>query len=261
MRVIDTGANNGFYNMAVDEALFQQAKKQESVLPTLRFYTFQPPAITIGKFQKVEEYRASNFDIVWRPTGGRAVFHNGDLTYSLIISKNDPILGGTITEIYKKVSSIFSLGLSFIGINAELSAPSTSQISPQTTATAGSRKGGMRDPDTAGQSAPTSTLSKTCFSSIARYELQVNGKKILGSAQKIENGVVLQQGSLILHTNPEFQQTGLNEIMGREFTYNEIASAVKEGFIKSGINIKDTFLTTEEQKSAGMLLHKYKTII
>ncbi|MCK4308294.1 hypothetical protein KAW50_08725, partial [candidate division WOR-3 bacterium] len=160
LRVIDTEPASGFYNMAVDEALLFRCKESRfsSGFPTLRFYTFSPPAITIGRFQFLEDIEKFDVDIVRRITGGRAVFHDGDLTYSLIAPDNNAFFGRSVFEGYKKTSLIFKDALHILGIKAEL----------------------VKVRETGYQK------NVGCFSSLSRYELQVNHNKILGSAQRVK---------------------------------------------------------------------------
>lgn len=228
IRLLNSGADNGFYNMALDEAILTVG------MPTLRFYTFTPPAVTLGKFQKfnIEEF-PKNIDIVQRLTGGRAVMHKGDLTYSLIVQTGS-FLGEKAFEVYKKTGEIFQSGLNLIGIPAELV---KSKLNP----------------NYAGK--------MSCFSASARYELQINGKKILGSAQRVQDGMILQQGSLFIDSEDnEFQQLGLNQIMGKEFKIEDIISAIKEGFNEAGINVEEGELTDKEIELTKELIVKYKSL-
>src|SRR5262245_21767880 len=94
-RLLDTGAADGFTNMAVDEALLELFAT-EGAPTTVRFYSWSPPALSLGYAQSLErdidlrQCTALGFDVVRRPTGGRAVLHDHEVTYSLVISANDP---------------------------------------------------------------------------------------------------------------------------------------------------------------------------
>ncbi|MDD2891159.1 MAG: hypothetical protein PHE49_11075 [bacterium] len=225
IKFLKTISDNGFYNMAMDEALFITG------MPTLRFYTFVPPAVTIGRFQKFNPSEfPQNMDIVRRLTGGRAIIHKGDLTYSVVVPL-DSVLGKTAPEVYKKIGEMFQVGLNKLDIPAELVRAKLN---------------------------PDYVNRVSCFSASARYELQLEGKKILGSAQKVENGKILQQGSLFVDSeNENFNQLGVKQIMGKEFEIEKIVLAVKEAFVKSGINITDDELTDKEKKLIDNLLPKY----
>lgn len=228
IRFLPTSPNNGFYNMALDEALFKIA------VPTFRFYTFTPPAVTIGRFQQFNPSEfPQNMDIVRRLTGGRAIIHKGDLTYSLVVPM-DSVLGKTAPEVYKKIGEIFQIALNILDIPAELV---KSKLNPN-------------------------YVNKvSCFSASARYELQLEGKKILGSAQRVENEKILQQGSLFVNSeNESFKQLGVEQIMGKKFEIEKIISAVKKAFVKAEINIIDGELKDKEKKLTDKLLSKYRDI-
>ncbi|MDI6839766.1 MAG: lipoate--protein ligase family protein [bacterium] len=243
LRVINTCPANGFYNMALDEALFESLKHGGE--PTLRFYTFSPPAITIGYLQSLSDIdinkcKAYGIDVVRRPTGGRAVIHNGDLTYSLVIPTTNPIFGGSLLGTYRKISLIFRLGLNTLGIESQLV-----RIS----------KGHYEH-------------NPLCFSSISRYELQVNGKKILGSAQRRDSEFVLQQGTIpinsvgVIHELPllSVPVVGLSQIIGRDFKFEEIIEAIKNGIKAMGVKIVEGTLKSKEVELANKLLPKYKKL-
>jgi len=260
LRVIDTGANDGLYNMALDEALFESLKMGGP--PTLRFYQFLPPAITIGWHQKITDInlnlshrlmslrlkcKSRGIQVIRRPTGGRAVFHKGDLTYSLTISEQDPILGGNSLDVYKKVGLAFSTGLKTIGVEAQLVKSKHNKYHK----------------------------SPGCFSSLSRYELQVAGKKILGSAQRREDGFILQQGTIPINTRDKlFEEVrpqevrpqgekviGLSQIMGCNFDSAQIMEAIKNGFKAIGVKIGDGTLTLKERKLTTFFLTTQKALI
>lgn len=173
-RCIDTTDNNAAFNMALDEALLETVSKGES-LPILRFYGWNPPAISLGYFQKIENSidsefcKANGIDIVRRITGGRTVLHNHELTYSIIIPESSEFVKGSITEAYKKISIGLLEGLKLCNINAEFS------------------------PGIAHQSS-----TSACFEASSKYEIVIDGKKLVGSAQTRKKGVVLQHGSIMI---------------------------------------------------------------
>lgn len=174
IRVLRDGANNGPWNMAVDEAIFLSVMDGDSP-PTLRFYAWNPVCLSIGYFQKINtinivECRKSNVDLVRRPTGGRAVLHYDEITYSITI----PVPGGkegSITDTYKSLNTGILKGLKKFGINGNFHRRQSGKI----------RK---------------SPGSPSCFNSPSLYEILVDGKKLLGSAQVRRNGYLLQHGSI-----------------------------------------------------------------
>jgi lipoate-protein ligase A len=117
MRLLETGTHDAFFNMALDEALMG------SELPVLRMYSWSPPAVSIGYFQRVDEEvdedacRRLGIDIIRRQTGGGAVFHDRELTYS-IVSRKYP---QNIMESYRWICDAIIDGLSTLGIHAEFS--------------------------------------------------------------------------------------------------------------------------------------------
>jgi lipoyl(octanoyl) transferase len=172
---------NAFENMAIDEAIFRENQRIDSP-PTLRFYSWSPPSVSLGYFQitrkeiNVEACRRHSVDIVRRPTGGKAVLHENDLTYAVIASEHNPLFPPDILGTYKVISSCIAEGLSELGIEAEM-------------------EGG-------GRSSQTDPLKAACFSSPSRYELLAKKKKICGSAQLRSKGVFLQHGSILVDFDP-----------------------------------------------------------
>lgn len=161
-------------NMALDEFMLQYAAKKHR--PILRFYRWQPAALSIGYFQKfgqeVNEDACQTAGIHWvrRPTGGRAVLHQHELTYAVAIPLGYPGLPQGITETYRWLSEALVHGLKAIGVPAEMAVPQTKEGRGQTAA---------------------------CFDSPSRYEITANGRKIVGSAQVRRDGVLLQHGSIL----------------------------------------------------------------
>lgn len=173
-RLLDLRSHNALMNMAIDEALLKALVEKKSTAPTLRFYTWCPAAASVGRLQKIPENfsltqcRKLGLDAIRRPTGGRIVLHKGDLTYSLVFAENSPAFPKGILPSYKKISRAIQHGLKLLGIASQLCSQQKINRSP------------------------------FCFSSAARYEILVNGKKIMGNAQKREKGAVLQQGSIMI---------------------------------------------------------------
>ncbi len=176
------GALDGSTNMAVDAALLDEVEKNAAPQTILRFYSWIRPTVSLGRNQKIEkavdvEYCHENgIDMVHRPTGGRAVLHDDELTYA-VISNDINVFGDTIYGNYKRVSEALCLGFNRLGIPARL-APDTRKPSPLD----------------AGSDPP-------CFLSPSRYELMVDGRKIVGSAQRRVRRSFLQHGSMPITVN------------------------------------------------------------
>src|SRR5216117_3197861 len=131
--IID-GALDGAANMAVDDALLDEVQRSPGARTVVRFYGWRRPTISLGRNQKIEnavdvDYcRATGIDIVHRPTGGRAVLHDDELTYA-VISNDTASFGDTIYGNYKRVSEALCLGYNRLGVPAVL-APETRKIAP-----------------------------------------------------------------------------------------------------------------------------------
>jgi lipoate-protein ligase A len=174
--IID-GKLPGKYNMDFD---FQRTQllEQGKATPMLRFYGWNPWAVSLGANQKESDFNQDKlkeygFDLVRRPTGGRAVLHANELTYSIIC----PLNGLTPQDIYREIHFFIIKGLRLLGAK-ELSFEK---------AQANLREFYKRD-----------AVSVSCFASSARYEIEWKGKKIVGSAQRVFGTTLLQHGSILL---------------------------------------------------------------
>ena len=120
-RFIDTGYNEPAFNMAVDEALMQL-----SDAPVLRVYGWQPYSVSIGYAQKMDNEidpqlcETLGYGFVRRPTGGRAVFHSEEITYSVVAKQELAIMGNSIFDSYKTIAQGLANALWHLGIEAEL---------------------------------------------------------------------------------------------------------------------------------------------
>lgn len=175
---LETGENSGAYNMALDESLARSLGAGEPS-PVLRLYRWKPWAISLGHHQDVRELdearcTGDGIDIVRRPTGGRAILHAEELTYSVVMSAGRK----SILEVYNEISSALVRALALYGVEASL-------VKAQ--------------PNFAEEYRRASSIP--CFSSSARYEIEYHGKKLVGSAQRRllsgETDVVLQHGSIL----------------------------------------------------------------
>src|SRR5690554_343495 len=180
-RFIRSGLCSPAYNMAVDEAVLT-LHSEGKVPPTLRFYGWNPATLSIGYFQKADEevnfaeLEAQGLGFVRRPTGGRAVLHDQELTYSMIVSEDYPGMPRSVTEAYRVLSEGLVHGFRRLGLQAEM-VSLASEDDKLKYAAAG---------------------SAACFDSPSWYELVVEGRKVAGSAQVRQKGVVLQHGSILL---------------------------------------------------------------
>ena len=193
--------------MQADLKLFNDFE-QGSIPSTLRIYSWNPKCISFGHSQEIIE--VDGWDIVKRPTGGGTVFHNeAEVTYSLVTEINNPALPKGMIPSYKKISEAVVHALNSIKVPAEIR---PSYIN-------------LKNPN-----------SSLCFAYPAEYEVVVDGKKIVGSAQKRGKRTLLQQGSIFVkRTEIEgFSDNAISveEIMGKKIGFNELKEALTAGFSK-----------------------------
>ncbi|MCZ6528824.1 MAG: biotin/lipoate A/B protein ligase family protein [Chloroflexi bacterium] len=161
--------------MALDEAILEAVLKHRAP-PTLRFYAWDPPCLSLGYAQTVNDadqaaIELEGWDLVRRPTGGRAILHTDELTYSISAQVDHPLFANGVLASYERISVALMAGLEAMGIEPELR---------------------MADPPALGNGSPV------CFQNPGAFEITVEGKKLVGSAQLRRAGAVLQHGSLPL---------------------------------------------------------------
>ena len=252
-RFENTGLRSGVFNMEYDEAL-ARALVDSVGNSTIRVYGWQPFAISLGWNQSMDEIDlnktfSAGIDVVRRPTGGRAILHANELTYSVVM----PVYGKNILTVYEDISHALIEGLRELGapVAIEKSQPHFPSLYRNTSAAA-------------------------CFSSTGRYEIKCDGKKLVGSAQRryaVVDGeeVVLQHGSILL--GPEHKQiikflnissedqrvalrreldektTELSTVLNRTVKFDETADAILNGFRKAwSINPEIVKMIDDEQK-------------
>ena len=259
-RFLDTGAASGPTNMAVDAAILAGVNRGTSP-PTVRVYAWDPPAVSTGHAQDLsaeldlEACVRSGVGVVRRPTGGRAVLHAGELTYSVIGESGEPPLGASIMETYGAIAEALVKGLGLLGVSAELAAVQTAHRG----------SGGGASPP--------------CFVSAGRFEIVVGGRKLVGSAQRRVGGGVLQHGSLLIDERHEdladflrigdvqrdairkalrLKTTTLSRLLGRAVEFGEVAYAVRRGFEDAwGIMFTEGSLTDDESEGSRRLATEY----
>lgn len=233
VEIVDSGARPPKENMWIDESR-TQALADGHARPMLRLYAWDPWSVSLGKHQPesdIDKDRCTRFGygLVRRPTGGRAVFHADELTYSIVLRLND---NQTVTDVYRAVNRHLLVGLQQLapsGLEFEKSQPDFRQQ----------------------YSVPVKSLP--CFASSARYELVYSGRKLVGSAQRRYGRVLLQHGSILLGPGHEKladiarldsdearedlrdaltrQTATLSEIAGRPISYQEAVALVVRGFV------------------------------
>lgn len=174
-RLILTPAAPGAWNMAVDEAVLEHIGRGES-LPTLRLYAWEPACLSLGHaqpFADVDRARLKErgWEVVRRATGGRAILHTDELTYSVTGSAEEPVLSGGVLESYNRLAQALLLAVKNLDLPVE-----------------------MKE----GKANESAAPNPVCFEVPSTYEITVNGKKLIGSAQARKKEGVLQHGSLPL---------------------------------------------------------------
>lgn len=252
-RLLITPPLEGAMNMAIDEAILRQVAAGESP-PTVRFFDWQPPCLSLGYNQRWHEIDAAaceRLGYTWtrRPTGGRAILHINEVTYSLIIPAQDPRIKGGIVESYRVLSYGLLDGLARLGL--ETAQANRKEIVAQLRA----RKGGP-----------------VCFDTPSRYEIVWQGQKLIGSAQLRRRKTVLQHGTLplcgdlnrilaVLAFSPEERQVQqtllperavtLEQATGQIFTFNTVSQALADGFANQlSLTLTELPLTEAEQALA-----------
>jgi len=261
-RLIQSGFNDGRTNMAVDEAIMVAVAEGQAP-PTIRMYGWEPFCLSTGYAQSmlkeidIDACRAAGIDYVRRPTGGRAILHGDELTYSLLVSQDEPWVAGGVVESYRRLSIGLVEGLRSLGAEAL-----QADVHP-------------------GSSQETSAA---CFDTPSHYEVTVRGRKLIGSAQMRRKGMVLQHGSLPLYGDitrivhylrfsaPDQQlqlkhdlrrrATTLEEVLGKAVHFDVVVAALAEGLARSlNLDLMPGDLTPHEQELAGSLRRdKYDTV-
>ncbi|HNW27624.1 MAG TPA: lipoate--protein ligase family protein [Spirochaetota bacterium] len=248
-RLIPHAPRSGPENMALDEYLVSWHRRTGR--PVFRLYAWNPPAISLGRYQKIEcvdrdACRADGVDIVRRITGGSAIFHDRELTYSLVCTADDlnqrPT---TIPEYYEIINRFLIVFYRWLGFRAIYAKDS-----------ADARAG-------AGQHAAF------CFSSNEKYDIMINGKKIGGNAQRRIGKVVLQHGSIPLFIDREriaryfrgamdgARFTSLAEITGRDPDIAMKTRLLAESFSETtGMRLYQEDITLDEMVAINSLMNK-----
>jgi lipoate-protein ligase A len=226
-RLIVDGEADGAINMAVDEAILTAVVEGAS-LPTLRLYGWSPPCVTLGRSQSLADAdqarcRAAGVGLGRRPSGGQAILHTDELTYSVALCQDDPRAEGGVLASYRRLSDGLLAGLHRLGVEA---------------VQAVQKKQPLAEP------------TPVCFEVPSDYEITSGGRKLIGSAQWRSRGGVLQHGTLplcgdllrivdyLVFTGEEravrrrslrARAVTLEEVLGRTPFFSEVAEALAEG--------------------------------
>lgn len=253
-RFIDSGNGSAAFNMALDEALLNW-HSEGIIPPVIRFYGWNPATLSIGYFQKAEKeidlaaVKSQGLGFVRRPTGGRGVLHEHELTYSVIVSESHPKMPASVTEAYRVISEGILRGFHQLGLEAYFAVPKTME-----------ERQALKSPHSA-----------VCFDAPSWYELVVEGRKVAGSAQTRQKGVILQHGSILLdldedklfslfkYPNERVKErmqrafrnkaVAINDISAKRITIEEAKTAFRNGFAEGlDIHLEPYELTAAEME-------------
>jgi lipoate-protein ligase A len=250
-RLIKSNAFSGARNMAIDESILETVSAGASK-PTLRFYAWSPPCLSLGYAQPyadadVERIAERGWSIVRRPTGGRAILHADELTYAVIAPLDHPDLAGGVIASYQRLSQGLKRGLEHIGMKVNVA--QEVKLSEE------------------------QRSNPVCFEVPSSYEIEVSGRKLLGSAQVRRVKGVLQHGTLPLtgdltricdalrFNDEQARQSAKRRVLARAATASELldeqvtweraARALRRGFEEAlGWDLEISDLTDSEHDRA-----------
>lgn len=258
-RLIINSVGRGAWNMALDEAILESVASKNQA-PTLRLYAWNPYCLSLGHAQSIFDVNRNalqqkGFDLVRRPTGGKAILHADEITYSITAPQDNPLVRGTVIESYQRLSYALIKALTFLGIQADAKAKEpTSSNKP---------------------------INPICFETPSDFEITAKGKKVIGSAQARRLKGVLQHGSIplfgdiariveVLNYPSREEQLMTKEILrkractlydvnNQRIDWNTAANAIIRGFSESlGISfVKASISPIEMDRAHELEINKY----
>lgn len=225
--ILDTKPFCGAWNMAADDFL-AKAINRSRYNAILRFYRWSPPAVSLGINQTsdvidLEKASKLGWDVVYRPTGGRMLLHLNDLSYSFIRKcENDPLQH--LGDVYRGVSNAIQNALAELGVTTEV-------------------EGSAVKPD------PRLRASRLCLNTAVRGEVHYQGKKIVGSAQKIGRNSILQHGSFLIEGDPAsicLVLPGIDENDATRFSAIRERAICLEEVLGSKVDVKNLIVLLTE---------------
>lgn len=253
-RLLVTEADDGATNMAIDEVLWK-GRRAGVAPPTLRFYAWAPPTVSLGYGQSLatevdqDVCRALGVGLVRRPTGGSAIYHDGpahELTYSVAASNDDLGVGTDLLASYRWIARALARGLRALGARVDI-VERRREYGP---------------------------VPAFCFARTGTYELEIEGRKIVGSAQRRHGKSFLQHGSILLDMDsarvsaifpaapdPIASVATLRQALGRRPDGDECAAALTRAFeAEHGVDLRPGGLTPDEAMQIETLAReKYAT--
>ena len=243
----------------MDESILEHIYRGESK-PTLRLYSWNPPCLSLGHAQSfkdvdVERLKSHGWDVVRRVTGGRAILHTDELTYSVTGSADEPVLSGGVLESYNRLAQALLHAVQSLSVPVEMK----------------EHEGGHTKQN----------LNPVCFEVPSTYEITVDGKKLIGSAQARKKEGVLQHGSLpltgdltricdaLIFENEAARETAKERLLARATTVESVLGvgtdweAAAQAFIRGfeaelGIQFERGELSkSESQRADELVKEKY----
>ncbi len=246
---------DGACNMAIDSAILEAVAARDEP-PTLRLYGWAPFCLSLGYGQRsrdvdVAALKARGWSLTRRPTGGKAILHGDELTYSLCLPLDHPLARGDVITSYRRLSVGLLAALQCLGVAAD--------ARPQ------------------GASPRYADLGPVCFEMPSHYEISVGGRKLIGSAQLRRRGGLLQHGALplrgdlgricdVLAYDSEETRSAqkaslrqkaatLAQVSGAASTWSRVAEAMAAGFARAfDLDLIPGSLSTAEIERADALL-------
>ncbi len=237
MRMIWDGAHAAADNMGRDEALLETTIA--TGVGAMRFYTWSPPAVSLGYFQPADDWASRRnelepFDLVRRPTGGGAILHADELTYSLTVRDDLNAIDRRPNHLYRIAHEIIREALQSRGVGAEFFAG---------------------EPEGNSQRGPF-----FCFARRHRYDLVVGEGKVAGSAQRRRGGAILQHGSIILGRTEPQPSAAANEHAGKPIDPAELAGQLAGPLADAlGATLENAKLTDDELDAARHFAVRYRS--
>jgi lipoate-protein ligase A len=205
VRLLPYAVAAGAHNMAADEALLQAAL---AGTPSLRFYGWSGPTVSLGYFQpealRRADPRLAQLPYVRRPSGGATLVHHHEVTYALALPPGSPWQSGPTAQVWlKRMHDIIAAALGDLGVPARPHVPGPQDEFP----------------------------GCLCFRHLAAGDLLIGGLKVTGSAQRRHRGALLQHGAILLAQSPFTPELpGVLELTGHRLVTEEVCAAVRERF-------------------------------
>jgi len=256
--LLESHPRPGALNMAIDEVLLLGVASGQTP-PTLRLYQWFPPALTLGRGQRVadadvETVQEEDITLLRRMTGGTAVLNDHVISYAVAVADDEIRFAGTIAESYRGISLALAAGLNLLGL-VQVEAKAV-------------------DPELVVHN--RANRSPMCFEIPSYYEITVDGRKLVGSSQMRSRGGILQHGTLyldgdigdishLLSSHPEpnrirSKTITLREALGKCKSFAEVAKAFVQGFSEA-LNLQlaaGSLLPWERPKIEQLLIEKYE---